>query len=190
MSQHLTFLGQWCKSYRWWREHEVWNEPVHRNMKKYPENTANTRFLMPKAAGDPFFVFLSVKSDWQLSSNPVKDLQLLIFCRGNTQEQKQLGVTARVLFLSLNVSREKQKKNSLLCKGDFFPPFLHKMFCSCVFSFKFPVPSWLQLKDYKCILNLLKLACPKSLSEQVLLSFTSRRKAWETKGFFQQNKCL
>lgn len=85
-----------------------------------PENTENIRFLMPKGAGDPSFVFLSVKSDWQLSSNPVKDLQLLIFCRGNTQEQKQLGVTARVLFLSLNVSREKQKKNSLLCKGDFF----------------------------------------------------------------------
>lgn len=92
---------------------EIWKNTM-------PENPANIRFLMPKGAGDPFFVFLSVKSDWQLSSNPVKDLQLLIFCRGNTQEQKQLGVTARVLFLSLNVSREKQKKNSLLCKGDFF----------------------------------------------------------------------
>lgn len=139
---NVSFLGQWCKSYRWWREHEVWNEPVHRNMKKYhPGNTANTRFLMPKAAGDPFFVFLSVKSDWQLSSNPVKDLQLLIFCMGNTQEQKQLGVTARVLFLSLNVSREKQKKNSLLCKGDFFLPSFTNCFVPVAFLLNSQCPA-------------------------------------------------
>lgn len=115
MSNLWHFLAQWCKFHRWWREHQVWDEPVYRNWKNtLLENTASVRFLVPKGAGDPCFVFLSVKSDWQLSSNPAKDLQLLIFCRGNTQEQKQLGVTARDLFLSLNVSREKEKKNSLI----------------------------------------------------------------------------
>lgn len=64
-------------------------------------------FCLHGVGCDLLCFFFPVRSDSQLSSNPEKkDLQLVMFCRGNIQEQKQLGVTASGSFLLLNVSRE------------------------------------------------------------------------------------
>lgn len=129
-----------------------------------------------------FCLFSSQKWFTTVLKSRKKDVQLVMFCRGNIQEQKQLGVTASGSFLLLNVSRENQEKNSYAFQMRFF--------------FLLPFVPVASLLNSQCPADfssngtyILKLAYPKSPSKPSIVEFY-KQEAWETERFFQQNKFL